>query len=85
MKRYIFVVLLAGILVTLAVAFSMAKYKEPIPVYIEKPPLTRTVKKMSTPEKNRLYAKENPIPVMSKEAKKHYDSIKKEERENGRQ
>ena len=49
---------------------ATAKKVEPIPVYIEKPPLSRP-RVMSIPDRNRIYAIMNPVTKVSDAAKEY--------------
>ncbi len=59
----------------LAAVSSTARKREPIRVYIDKPPINRP-RAMSIPDRNRLYAILNPRPKrMSPEVKKYLEKL----------
>ena len=72
MKKLIFLLVVIFLLTALSAA---ARKKEPVPVYIDKPPINRP-RAMSIPDRNRLYALLNPRPKrMSPEVKEYLEKL----------
>jgi len=75
MKKLIF--FLVGVFL-LAVVSATARKKEPVPVYIEKPPINRP-RTISIPDRNRLYKMMNPPIEISKETREYLEKLKEDE------
>ena len=72
MKKLIFLLVVIFLLTALS---ATARKKEPVPVYIDKPPINRP-RAMSIPDRNRLYALLNPRPKrMSPEVKEYLEKL----------
>ncbi len=65
------------ILVLLILSYALpgfAKYKKPIPVYIDKPPINRP-RTMSIPDRNRLYKMMHQPIEISKETREYLEKL----------
>jgi hypothetical protein len=75
MKKLIF--LLVGVFLLAGVS-AAARKKEPVPVYIEKPPINRP-RTMSIPDRNRLYKMMNQPIEISKGTREYLEKLKEDE------
>ncbi len=74
MKNLIFFLVVIFLLTALS---ATARKKEPVPVYIEKPPINRP-RTMSIPDRNRLYKMNNQPIEISKETKAYLKTLEDE-------
>jgi hypothetical protein len=75
MKNLIFFLVVIFLLTALS---ATARKKEPVPVYIDKPPINRP-RTMSIPDRNRLYKMMNPPIEISKETREYLEKLKEDE------
>ncbi len=71
MKNLIFFLVVIFLLTALS---ATARKKEPVPVYIDKPPINRP-RTMSIPDRNRLYKMMNPPIEISKETREYLEKL----------
>jgi hypothetical protein len=76
MKNLIFFLVVIFLLTALS---ATARKKEPVPVYIDKPPINRP-RAVSIPDRNRLYKMMNQPIEISKETREYLEKLKEDKK-----